>query len=261
MTEKLLILDVSAYQTHRISNVVTKHIDWDVLVSQPVRAVTIRCAISWGYVDVAYSFGKSECKRLGIPMSAYHVFYPNSDPIRQAQHFCNVAGDDTDYPLVADIELGEGSHRCTPPEYQKALKKYLDEIERIDGRKPIIYSRATFIDYYLTGSGTPPAWFNDYDWYLAQYLSNGEEHPGEPKLPKGVSRERVIIHQTSDRGNGKLYGVQSAAVDLNRWQKSEKEFLAFVGREVVQDDDEIIATLKHAIWKTRQAIAMLERKK
>ena len=253
MTDKLLGLDVSAYQTYRVGNIVTKHIDWDKLALQPVRFVVLRCGISWGYVDVAYSFGKAECKRLGIPMGAYHVFYPNSDPLRQAQHFVNVAGLDTDFPLVADIELGEGAHACSPLQYQKALKIYLDEIERLTGEKPIIYSRATFLDYYVVGSGVAPSWFGEYDYWLAQYLLSGVEHQGPPTLPKGVTRDKVVIHQTSDRGDGSYYGVQSKAVDLNRWQLSEAELLTFIGQEVEPEPEPEPPTFEQVvIYKLNQ---------
>jgi GH25 family lysozyme M1 (1,4-beta-N-acetylmuramidase) len=102
----------------------------------------------------------------------------------------------------------------------------LSLIEKEHGKQPIIYSRANWIEQYTL----PGTWRNDYDWWLAQYLSSGVEHQGPPTLPKGVTRDKVVIHQTSDRGDGALYGAQSKAIDLNRWQKTEADFLAFIGQ-------------------------------
>ena len=202
-------IDVSRYQGI---------INWDVVAAHTnptVRFVAIRAAISWGYKDTYFDRNWSESRRVGIPRTAYHVIYPTEDPIAQMEHFLNCVGDDYgEMPLSLDVEL---SHDATPSQYQTNLLRALQHLQDRTQRKPIIYSRASFINAYVTGSGnTPPSWYQDYDWWLAQYLLSGVEHPGPPTLPDGVPRSRVIIHQTSDRGEP--IGVESSALDYNRWQ-------------------------------------------
>ncbi|NSW53312.1 MAG: hypothetical protein HPY85_12475 [Anaerolineae bacterium] len=200
-------IDVSRWQGTINWNVIAAHVP-------KVEFVAIRAALSWGYTDTYFAYNWAEARRVGIPRSAYHVIYPDEDPVRQMSYFLNVVGDDLgELPLTIDVELD----RDVPPAtYRLRLKAALDYIENTVNRRPIIYSRASFINTWVTGSDTPPSWYNFYDWWLAQYLLSGEEHPGPPTLPRGVMRSRVIIHQTSDRGEP--FGVESGALDYNRWQ-------------------------------------------
>lgn len=221
-------IDVSRYQGV---------INWDVLRQaqkpQPVKFVGIRAGISWGYVDSFFGRNWQEAKAAGIPRAAYHVFYPNESPERQARHFiktireANVAGASAyasagsslhetlgELPPVADVELYSGIHACTPAVYGKNLQEYLGWIEAFGGVRPVIYSRKTMIDKFVT-DGKLFEWLSKYDWWLAQYLKDGSEHPGPVALPVGVNEENAIIHQTSDRGAP--FGVQSKALDYNRW--------------------------------------------
>lgn len=209
------VVDLSRYQGF---------IDWDTLVAHnpKVEMVLIRASISWGYKDTYLDRNWSESRRVRIPRGAYTVFYPNQDPKRQMAHFINCLGDDFgEAGPVLDVELGDGDHACTPEHYQKNMLialRYLEAETRFK-HKPIIYSRASFINEYVTGlHNTPPTWYDEFDWHLAQYLLSGEEHPGPPNMPSGVSRERCLLHQTSAKGDGNALGFQSASADLNRWQ-------------------------------------------
>ncbi len=215
-------IDVSRYQGI---------IDWDMTaahVDPTVEFVIMRAAISWGYKDTYLDRNWAESRRVGIPRGAYHVFYPTEDPVRQMDHFLNCVGEELgEFPLTLDIEL---SHDATPAQYQANLLRALQYLQEVTHRKPIIYSRATFINAVVTGTDQePPDWYADYDWWLAAYLLSGEEHPGPPRLPYGVPRSRVIIHQTSDRGDGPAFGMQSAALDYNRWQFEQAHLDHYAG--------------------------------
>jgi GH25 family lysozyme M1 (1,4-beta-N-acetylmuramidase) len=241
-------IDLSRYQGN---------INWDKVASHEknVLFAGIRAAISWGYVDPWYGRNFAEARRVGIARAPYHVFYPLQDPIRQAEHFWKTVQDSGgmgELPLVSDVEL---EHNATPAQFKKNLLAHLKHLEQLSGRKPIIYSRASFIDYYVTGLGvTPPAWYEDYDWWLAGYLLSGEEHPGPVALPLGVPRERVVIHQTSDRGDGKAFGMESYALDYNRWQFDEAHFREYIKAEQPPVNDEITA-LKAIIATQNEVIA------
>ena len=216
-------IDVSSWQGAINWNVVAAH------TNPKVEFAAIRAAISWGYKDPRFDFNWAESRRVGIPRTAYHVIYPAEDPVRQMNHFLNcVGGDLGELPLTIDVEL---SHDVSPAAYRTCLLTSLQYLATRIQRRAIIYSRASFIDNYVTGSGnTPPGWYNLYDWWLAHYLMSGVEHPGPPALPRGVSRGRVIIHQTSDRGTP--IGVESTGLDYNRWQFPLPHFNHYSGLSI-----------------------------
>lgn len=201
-------------------------INWEMVKNHEnpiVEFVVIRGGISWGYKDVHFDRNWSEAKRLGLRRGAYFVIYPNEDAKQQCDAWLKIIGNDLgELPLTIDVELHAGIHKCTPERYQSVLRNCLIYLEQKTGRKPIIYSRASFVDAYITGPWYKPVptWYNDYYWWMAQYLLSGEEHQGPPTLSRGISRERVIIHQTSDRGDGPAFGMQSTSLDYNRWQET-----------------------------------------
>jgi GH25 family lysozyme M1 (1,4-beta-N-acetylmuramidase) len=139
-------------------------------------------------------------------------------------HFLAVVGSDPgELPLTIDVEL---HHNVHPDRFRARLHQALEYLKQRTHRTPIIYSRASFFDTYVTGVSAAPTWYSLFDWWLAHYLLSGEEHKGPPPLPKGVPRPRVIIHQTSDRG--KPFGVESKALDYNRWQFPIGHFRSYI---------------------------------
>ncbi|NSW52196.1 MAG: glycoside hydrolase family 25 protein [Anaerolineae bacterium] len=259
-------IDVSAYQTLRTSDgkVVLKHIDWERALAHAmgIRFVGVRAAISWGYTDPAFAYNWQALKKAHVPRSAYHVFYPNEDAHRQADHFCAVlAGDWGELPMTADLELATGAHACSKAHYSSQLRRYLERLTNNTGRIPIVYTRASFMDAYAAVQ----EWYNEYWWWLAQYLSNGEEHAGEPTLPKGVERWNVILHQTSQRGDAKAFGMQSAGLDYNRWigKMGLEGFLAEEQHGLDEEGLELVESAKRIEAQSQavlaEAVALKER--
>lgn len=231
-------IDVSRYQGV---------IDWDVIAAHEpkVEFVGIRAAISWGYKDTYLDHNWAEAKRVKIPRAAYHVFYPGEDPKRQMDHFIAcLNGDMGELPLALDCELDHDVPYATISKNIASAAYYLETVTEC---KPIIYTRANWVDQYITGNNpthwwekkkTPPTWLAAFDFWLAQYLLNGEEHSGPPTLPGGVSRNQVVVHQTS--GSGEPFGVESGALDYNRWQFEKAHLDVYAGRNgitPVHDDD------------------------
>lgn len=208
MSDKPFGIDVSKYQGK---------IDWDVVAAHnpKVRFTGIRATINWGYTDGWFQRNWSEAKRVGILRTAYHVVYPGESADRQISHLLNTVGSDLgELPLSLDVEL---DHSLSYSKIAACIFQCVTLLENRSGKKPIIYSRALWIDEHVTGPGkTPPEWLDQYDWWLAQYLKTPDEHPGPPNLPKGVSRENVIIHQNTQKGNP--FGVETKQLDYDRWQ-------------------------------------------
>jgi hypothetical protein len=148
---------------------------------------------------------------------------------RQVENFARIVGSDQgELAMAGDVEL---THNVIPQAYLPAMGEYLKLISAACKRPAICYTRASFIDTYVLGEQEPPRWFNDYDWWLAHYLIAATEHSGPPALPRGVRRDRVIIHQTSQNkvpGAGQKVGVESDGIDFNRWQEQSGR-LTFAG--------------------------------
>lgn len=227
MADKPFGIDVSYWQGQ---------IDWNrVAVQQPkVEFVGIRAGISWGYTDKWFARNWSEAKRVGILRMAYHVLYPGEDPKKQMDHFLQIVGDDIgELPLVLDCEL---THNQTKEAITRAIVACSDILLVRTGRKPIVYSRAQWInDYTMTGS-----WRNEHYWWLAHYLnSHTQEHPGPPAMPKGVERDHVLIHQTGTIIVSN-FGVASKELDFDRWQFDQAHLRQYAGQgSVVEPTDKV----------------------
>lgn len=209
-------------------------IDWDMTIKGEPKVLFagMRASISWGYQDSFFVRNWVEAKRVGIIRMAYHVVYPVDSPVKQIDNFLRIVGSDLgEFPLVLDVELDQGQ---TPGLIAASIEACSNLVLAKLGRKPILYSRAQWIDYYVTGgiAKSPPDWLNKHDWWLAHYRDDGTEHAGPPPLPRGVSRERCIIHQTSRKGNGKYYGMASYDLDLNRWQGDLASLMKYAGKSM-----------------------------
>ncbi|MCD4751909.1 MAG: hypothetical protein K8R40_02440 [Anaerolineaceae bacterium] len=244
--EKPFGIDVSRWQGN---------INWDAVAinKKQVKFVGIRATISWGYVDSWFQRNWVESKRVGLYRSAYHVVYPGVTAKKQCENFLKTVGNDQgELPLTLDVELSQSKPPSIVAATVWACGKY---IEDKTGRKPIIYSRANFVDVFMTGKGkTPPAWLNTYDWWLAQYIRSGEEHQGPPNMPKGVDRERCIIHQTTGSGYATGFGVESKTLDYNRWQFDQKHLVNYAGVpspgttvQVLRDDIGEAVQIMHSV--------------
>jgi len=219
MSEKPFGIDVSRWQGR---------LNWDAIASATnpqVQFCAIRASISWGYTDSWFQRNWQESKRVKIIRCAYHVLYPGESPDKQMEHFLRIVGNDFgELPMVLDCEL---SHNKSPDQIQAAILSCASIIQSKTGKKPIIYSRANWVDQFISAKSTPPAWLNDYDWWLANYLIKPEEHPGPPAMPKGLIRERVLIHQTTDKGVS--IGSDEKYMDYNRWQFDQSHLEKYAG--------------------------------
>lgn len=206
-------------------------IDWDKVANQPddpIRFVGVRASLGSRYADPRFAENWAGAKAVGLLRAAYHVVLPDVSAEAQMEKFFSVVEDAPgELPLVLDVEIDNNQ---SPAGVQNVVYQCSGMIAAKYGRRPMIYSRAQWIDVFLIGPGaTPPAWLNEHDWWLAHYLAGGAEHPGPPPMPRGVKRNRAKIHQTSQKGDGKAIGVTSHAVDLNRWLGTLEDLLVYAG--------------------------------
>lgn len=213
-------------------------IDFDKLAAQSgdlyVHFIGIRATMSWGFQDSRYKANWAGAKRIGRLRTAYHVIYPGQPTKNQCDNFFKFIGDDRgELPETLDLEL---DHGCSAAQIQDSTLSHAIRFFQETGRRPWIYSRKSWMDYFLTGtkwnaSARPPAWLSDYDWWLAQYLNAPVEHPGPVMVPLGVSRDDIIIHQTASHTPGQPFGVESLQLDYNRWQFDLQRLYAIAGKQ------------------------------
>lgn len=206
-----VVADISRWQGN---------IDWDkfndaLYKNKPISAVFIRSGVSWGYTDAWFARNWAEAKRILKPRSAYHVIYPEQDATRQMDSMFKVIGDDLgELPQTLDCELDHGLGYI---EIAATIEKCVNIIRSRTGRRPILYSRAQWINDYIIGpSKVPPAWLLELSLFLAQYLSSGEDHPGPVSIPHGCSASKAVLHQVTKSANGLLLGYESNAADISR---------------------------------------------
>ena len=177
-----------------------------------------RASISFGYQDVTFARNKAECLARGLPFMAYHVIYPKQAALAQMDNFYKVAGNSR---KVLDFELaGDGGSDPAPasPSVQAAILSACSDICLArDGVRPIIYTRRLLVNTWLVG--WTAAMLNMHYYWLAEYLGNTAlEHPGPVTAPNRVTRDRIIIHQTSDHKSNVGMGVPvKKATDTDRW--------------------------------------------
>ncbi len=102
---------------------------------------------------------------------AYHFFHPESNnPAQQANTFIQAVGADKgELPPVLDIEqvYVDGNPISLPSgsALLALIKQWLDLVESAFGRKPMIYSSASF----LNQQGVNASWLINYPLWVAQY--------------------------------------------------------------------------------------------
>ncbi len=196
--------------------------NWDKVAAHPLemKFAGIRTGISWGYQDKFFPMNWAEAKRVKIKRSGYHVVYPGERYTRQYDNLMRILnGDYGELPITLDCEL---DHGYSFDVIGKCIWNFSQLIERETSKKPILYSRADWIDEHITGVGSvldphPPAWLQSHYYWLAEFLNGREEHPVPPTLPMGVTMDRVLIHQTGELLTPPDFGTEAKELDYDRW--------------------------------------------
>lgn len=169
------------------------------------------------WTDPAFSTNWQNSKAAGLLRGAYHFFKYGPDPIAQANWFYQevmATGDLGELPPVLDVEVEGG-----PADFGERVKKCLQEIARLFGRKPLLYMSKYYGNTYLRGVG--PA---DADLWIASWTARPN-----PYMPTGWPAWKVWQY-TSD-GDGRKYGMQSQRLDLNRFNGALAELYAYAEGE------------------------------
>ena len=245
---------------------ISKHkpeVDWERVRSQDIRFVFIKATQADDIVDPKFAEHWANARQAGILRGAYHFMDPNVDGKPQAKLFLSTVNlEPGDLPPVLDIERlptdtgkGKKGGKSKDGKGKKGGKQQADtekinaqmvdcanswlEIVRTEtGRTPIVYSRANFLETWLTRKGKSPAWASKYPIWIAQYFNLPLNENTLPIQAKGW--QPFTFWQYSSEGE--LDGVYDdkertipTPVDLNFFKGTLEELHQFAGAPLPAD--------------------------
>jgi len=172
----------------------------------------IICKATQGLKMIDSEFKKNwvSIKQLGKIRGAYHFYIYKDDPIKQANHFCDVVNDlqETDISLILDVEeLSLPKGKIDKVKLKNDLIVFLEHIKKKTNRTPIIYTDYSFANQYLDDSK-----FSKYSLWLAEYTN------GTPKIPNTWKKTGYKILQKSDN-----YNINSTKEDYDIFYGKKSE--------------------------------------
>jgi len=225
-------IDVSKWQD---DNSTPQKMDFSKSVDQGAKFVFIKASERMG-VDGDFIWNWESAKCAGLLRGAYHFLRWDVSGIMQARFFCAALGDDLgELPLVADYEAPPLWKNGKPHLYPSnaLLFQFLEEVETITGKKPMIYTSLGFWNAHGKKKGSN---YFDQKWayyplWLAQYIKS---HP--PSLPKPW--KKWLFWQHGVYPVGLNYGAESKSLDLNWFNGDLVDLLALAGvGDVVSPED------------------------
>ena len=216
-------VDVSVYEPN---------INWRALRAQGFKFALIRATSSTNYVDPKFAEHWAGARAEGILRGAYHYLFAGQDAKKQADSFIATVGSDKgELPPIVDLE-DKFNENVPNKKIISTCKEFIDIIEQAFGRKPMVYSRRTYLEPRVSTSGKAPSWAMDYDLWVAQYPFefNPSSMPNDnmPKQPKGWKdwvfwqySETAIVDGVTDEIN------RPTRVDLNWFRGTEAELYKF----------------------------------
>jgi GH25 family lysozyme M1 (1,4-beta-N-acetylmuramidase) len=201
-------IDVSSHQPT---------ISWRAVKRAGIDFAFVKATEGVGFVDSSFERHRSEARRAGVPVGAYHFARPDTnisaqDPIAEADHFLDVAapgeGDllpvlDFETPGLSSTQLGRWA------------KRFLRRVEQRLGEPPILY---TYTSFWRDRVGDSRA-FTRYPLWLANYGPNdGRPHDVSPV----GGWTNIAIHQYTSEGT--IPGF-AGRLDLNRLLGAELDSL------------------------------------
>jgi GH25 family lysozyme M1 (1,4-beta-N-acetylmuramidase) len=131
-------------------------------------------------VDNKYEYNRTNAKKQGFIVGAYHYFRPNENSTKQFENFSkNVSLQKGDIPPVLDVErLGNRNVK----QLREEILNWLQLAEKKYGVKPIVYTGRSFYNKYLKG------YIDEYPLWISSFS-------GKHKL----KRINWTFHQFTDK--------------------------------------------------------------
>ncbi|MDT9696090.1 lysozyme [Streptomyces sp. P17] len=161
--------DVSSHQ---------KNVNWQSAKSKGAKFVYVKATESHTYRNPYFDQQYNGSRGAGLIRGAYHFALPNkSSGKTQAGHFVRNGGgwtaDGWTLPPALDIEYNpyDKEHKCYGLSRSKMvrwIKAFSDEVQRLTGRRPVIYTTA---HWWNTCTGSSRAFASNHALWVARYNS------------------------------------------------------------------------------------------
>jgi len=170
-------------------------IDWSKVKEAGISFGYAKATQGTGFKDPYFHLNWINMGTAKISRGAYHFYDPKADPNTQATLFCEMVGELEESDLVPMLDL-EGSNigGLSVRDYQKNIVLWLETVEKILKKRPIIYTDNPFANEYLNSSE-----FSKYYLWIAEYETYA------PKTPDAWSNSGPLIWQYSSKG--KVEGI------------------------------------------------------
>lgn len=171
-------------------------VDWDEVKAAGYSFAFVKASDGVSYPQQYFQQNWPRMKASGIVRGAYHFYESGDDPVEQAKYFASVidrAGglDRDDLPPVLDFERATSGSN---------VLKFLNQIEQLTGRTPIIYVDESFANQYLTSPK-----FASYPLWIAEYGTDS------PKVPATWSKAGRSWTFWQDSQSATVAGVSGGA--------------------------------------------------
>jgi len=197
-------------------------IDWQKVKDKGVVFAFIRA--TYGVTkDRQFARNWTEAKRVGIYRSAYGWVIDKMNQINNAAIFWDqIKNDPGEIPPAVDFE----SFGASKPGFS-ALQLYITEVERRCKRMPILYTSGGYWRQFREHKDQ--TWIKDYPLWIAHWTTLDQ-----PTLPPPF--DKWVFWQWIGDANqvGKEYGMESKAVDFDRFNGDINDFKNFIGGAIPQ---------------------------
>ncbi len=205
-------IDWSALRIKRLSRSIEDGQLIDGAVDYPVSFVYIKSTEGLSIVNKYFKDDYQAAHRHGIAVGAYHFFSTRQTPREQAEHFLqNTLFRRGDLPPMLDIEPSDRliDEMGGPEALFKAVRAWLNIVERATHVRPILYVNQRFVNKFLD---LAPDLRDGYHFWIARY---GEYKP----------HLHLALWQLSPEG--RVSGIQGP-VDINVFNGYQGHWDAFL---------------------------------
>ena len=182
------------------------------------------------WIDSDFNDNWQAAKATSLPRGSYWFYDSRADPRQQADLWASLVKDDLgELPLFADFEEAYKGEFAGWENWKKFLERLRSQV----GQKEIgIYTAHYYWQDNAPNAVTQAAdleYFHQYPLWIANYGVS------TPLVPKPWKSDEWLFWQFTSMGNGILYGVESAEIDLNYFNGDAQAFANRFNVPVPQD--------------------------
>jgi lysozyme len=188
-------------------------IDWAAAHGAGVAFAFMKATENTNFVDPQFATNWKGAGANGVIRGAYHFFRPAADATAQADYFVKTAGipGPGDLPLTIDLEVTDSVAAAT---VASGALTFLARVEQLTGKKPIVYTSASF----LSSIGSP-AGFAAYTLWVANWQVSC------PKVPSPPWSDWTFWQDSS---TATVAGIPATMVDSDQFNGTLSDLQIFV---------------------------------